>query len=43
MTKQEILDDMIEKHTMYVEDWQNDNKWLAYCDAWAKWREVRGD
>lgn len=43
MTKKEILDDMLEKHYAYVDDWKNEDKWKAYCDAWHKWRQVKGD
>lgn len=43
MSKQEILDDMLAKHEAYVADWQNKAKWEAYCEAWHKWREVRGE
>lgn len=43
MTKQEILDDMLEKHNAYVDDWQNTEKWEAYKAAWSAWRKVKGD
>lgn len=43
MTKQEILDDMLQKHEAYVNDWQNTEKWEAYKAAWAAWRQVKGD
>lgn len=43
MSKQEILDDMLKKCEDYVNDWQNEAKWLAYVDAWKKWRQVKGD
>lgn len=43
MTKQEILDDMLEKHAAYVDDWQNTVKWEAYKEAWRAWRAVKGD
>lgn len=43
MTKKEILDDMLEKNEAYVLDWTNEEKWLAYKDAWHAWRKVKGD
>lgn len=43
MTKKQILDDMIEKHNDYVNDWKNEDKWNAYVKAWHNWRSVKGD
>lgn len=42
MTKKEILDDMLAKNEAYVSDWRNPEKWIAYVEAWKKWREVKG-
>lgn len=43
MSKEEILKDMLAKNEAYISDWKNTEKWEAYCEAWRKWREVRGE
>lgn len=43
MTKQEILQRLLETQAAYESDWKNEQKWQAYKQAWKEWRQVKGD